>query len=144
MKKQHVELIAKDRDHCLDLLKKGSLKSRTSKRITALLALDQGQTYEAVKSIAHLSRVSLIRLAKKYASDGLACLYDSPRPGRPIEISAEQKDKITLLSCEDPPAGHSQWSLRLLADKVVELGHCDHISHTQVNKILKKRKSNRT
>ena len=144
MKKQHVELSDKDRDHCLELLKKGSLKSRTSKRITALLALDQGKTYEAVVSIAHLSTVSLRRLAKKYASDGLNCLYDAPRSGRPVEITQEQKDKITLLSCEDPPKGHSQWSLRLLADKVVELGHCDHLSHSQVDKILKKRKLNHT
>jgi hypothetical protein len=69
-------------------------------------------------------------------------LYDDERSGRPIKIQAEQKDLITLLACEAPPEGHSQWSLRLLADKIIELGYCDSISHTQVDKILKKRKSN--
>ena len=63
MSKEHVKLSIKDRAHLEELLKKGSLKSRTSKRITALLALDQGHTYLAVESIAHLSRVSLTRLA---------------------------------------------------------------------------------
>lgn len=140
MKKRHIELTADDRSRCQQLLKKGSLKSRTYKRISALLALDQGQTYKSVAAIVQISAVSLSKLSRQYPLVGLACLYDAPRSGRPVEITAEQKDKITLLSCEEPPEGHSQWSLRLLADKVVELGYCDHISHTQVDKILKKRK----
>ena len=77
-------------------------------------------------------------MAKRYASEGLACLYDNPRSGRPIKITAEQRDQITVLACESSPEGSSQWSLRLLADKVVELGYCDSISHSQVGEILKK------
>lgn len=126
------------------MLFKGSLKSRTYKRITALLELDKGQTYEAVQPISRLSKVSLGKLAQKYRSAGLNCMYDELRPGRPLKIKAEQNDQITLLACEAPPEGHSQWSLRLLADKIIELGYCDSISHTQVNKILKKEKSNLT
>ena len=78
------------------------------------------------------------KLSKRYASEGLACLYDKPRPGRPIKITAKQRDQITVLACESSPEGSSQWSLRLLADKVVELGYCESISHSQVGEILKK------
>ncbi|MCB9273652.1 MAG: helix-turn-helix domain-containing protein [Lewinellaceae bacterium] len=144
MKKEHVRLTDQDREALKAMLRKGSLKSRTYKRITALLELDAGKTYEAVQHTVGFSKVSLGKLAKRYASKGLSCLYDAPRPGRPVEIQAEQRDQIMILACETPPEGYSQWSLRLLADKVVELGYCDSISHAQVDKILKKRKSNPT
>lgn len=144
MKKEHVKLSDADRATLHEFLGKGSLKSRTFKRITALLELDKGQTYEAVRGIANLSKVSLGKLSRKYAAEGLSCLYDAPRPGRPVSITAEQSDKITLLSLETPPEGHSQWSLRLIAEKVIELGYCDNISHTQVGKVLKKRNSSPT
>jgi transposase len=122
------------------LLNKGTIKSRISKRILCLLHLSEGKTYEEISKICLLSKVSLQKLAKSYQSYGIDCINDRPRPGRPIEIQSEQVDAITTLALEAAPEGHSQWSLRLLADKVVELGHCDHISHTAVNKILKKRK----
>jgi len=121
------------------MLKKGSLKSRTYKRITALLELDKGQSYEAVRAIVQSTVTTLRKLSVRYKEEGLLCLYDHPRPGRPIEITEEQRDKITVLACDESPDGYSQWSLRLIADKVVELGYCDHISHTEVHNILKKK-----
>jgi putative transposase len=58
--------------------------------------------------------------------------------GRPIEIDGQQRYKITVLACSQPPEGYAQWSLRLLADKAIELGYVEVISHTEVRKILKK------
>jgi transposase len=138
MKKRHVKLSSQDREQLEGLLQKGSLKSRIYKRVMALLELDNGQTYAAVQGLVRLSRRSLGKLSKRYQLNGLDCIYDGPRPGRPIKIAQEQQDKLTVLSCSDAPEGHSQWSLRLLADKMVELGHADSISHTQVGTILKK------
>ena len=140
MKKQHVELTAEDELKLEELLRKGSLKTRVFKRVMSLLELNKGKTYKEVVEIVRLSRTSQTKLVAKYKSEGLNCLYDQARPGRPISITPEQKDKITLLSLEETPEGYSQWSVRLLADKVVELGYCDSISHTQVHHILKKRK----
>ena len=71
-------------------------------------------------------------------------LHDKPRSGRPIEIDGGQRAKVTALACSDAPTGHSRWALRLLADKAVELGYCEHLSHTQVKTILKKTPSSRT
>jgi hypothetical protein len=65
-------------------------------------------------------------------------LTDQPRSGRPLEIDGAQRAKVTALACSDPPEGYARWSLRLLAEKVVELGYVDYISHTQVGDILKK------
>lgn len=138
MQKSHVQLTTSDRNILVELNHKGSSLARTFKRVRALLALDEGNTYQATAKLAGLSHITLSKLAKRYANEGLTCLYDKPRGGRPIEISAAVSDQITCLALEDSPEGTSQWSLRLLAEKTVELGYCEHISHTQVGTILKK------
>ena len=138
MKKEHVKLMIEDEEQLKVFLKKSKLTSRTYKRITSLLELNKGQSYVSVSKLISVSITSLRRLAKKYKSHGLACLYDEQRPGRPIRIDSLQVDKLTLLSCSEAPEGYSQWSLRLLADKMVELNYSKGISHSQVGNILKK------
>jgi putative transposase len=61
-----------------------------------------------------------------------------------LVIDGLQRAKITALACSEAPEGHSQWSLRLLADKIVELAYCEHISHSEVGIILKKTMSSPT
>lgn len=65
-------------------------------------------------------------------------LMDKPRPGRPIKIDGGQRAKVTALACSDAPIGHKRWTLRLLANRAVDLNYCEHLSHTQVRQILKK------
>ena len=76
--------------------------------------------------------------ASEYKESGLQVLEDQLRSGRPIEIDGNQRAKITALACSTPPEGYAQWSLRLLAEKAVELDYCEHVSHTEVGQILKK------
>ena len=104
----------------------------------ALLELDRGQTYTAVAKTLQVSYPTLLTWAALYKKKGLKLLEDEPRSGRPIQISGEQRAKITALACSDPPEGYARWSLRLLADKAVELEYFDHLSHTEVADILKK------
>lgn len=137
--KKYIELTDVQRTELKELQSKGTLKARTLKRILALLELDKGKTQSAVAKLINQSVTSIGNLIKRFEARGLKCIYDEQRPGRPIDITAEQRDKITVLACEDAPEGHSQWSLRLLADKVIELGYCEHISHTQVKNILSKK-----
>jgi transposase len=107
----------------------------------ALLELNRGQSYTAVSGTLKVSIVTLSKWAMKYRETGLQVLQDKPRSGRPIEIDGEQRAKVTALACSDPPEGYAKWTLRLLADKAVELGYCEHISHTEVATILKKTNS---
>jgi hypothetical protein len=65
-------------------------------------------------------------------------LEDAPRSGRPPEIDGKLRAKITALACNEAPEGHAKWSLRLLAEKVVEEEYCEEISHTHIGRILKK------
>ena len=138
MKKQHVALTTSDRDQLEALLAKGALPAKTFKRATALLELDRGKTFTDVAATLNVTTVTLAALRDKYRASGLACLHDAPRSGRPIVIDGAQRAKITALACSTAPTGHDRWTLRLLAEKVVEAGFCDAISHTMVGTILKK------
>jgi putative transposase len=138
MKKQHVKLRDKDRKYLENLISKGELSAKAYRRAIGLLELDRGKTYVAVSETLKVTKLTLSVWAKKYREVGLEVLHDPPRSGRPVIIDGNQRAKITALACSEPPEGHAQWSLRLLADKVVELGYCEGISHTHVAEILKK------
>lgn len=140
MKKRYVNLSEKDCKQLTDLLEKGSLKAKVYKRITALLELNKGSSQKTVGQLVGFSKVTICGLVDRYNQNGISCIYDLPRPGRPITITQEQKDAVTVLACTEAPEGYSQWSLTLLADKVVELNHIESISRSSVHTILKKRK----
>ena len=102
-----------------------------------LLELDRGKTYLAVAKTTQTSHITVSKRSRKYADVGLNMLVDQPRSGRPPEIDGAQRAKVTALACSDPPEGYARWSLRMLADRAVELGYVEHISHTQIGEILK-------
>ena len=80
-------------------------------------------------------------ICRRYVEEGLeAAINEKPRPGAPTVFDGKLKAKITALACSTPPEGRSQWSLRLLSDKAVELDLVDSISHEDVRRILKKTK----
>jgi len=138
MKKQSVQLTPVDRDYLEALIRQGEQTAKIYRRALALLELDRGKTYAEVSKTLQVTIPTLSGWAAKYLENGLKVLQDQPRAGRPIEIDGKQRAKITALACSDPPEGHAQWSLRLLANRSVELGFCEHISHTEVKQVLKK------
>jgi putative transposase len=138
MKKQHIQLTSENREKLESVIKKGEQKAKTYRRALALLELDRGKTYSAVSETVQMTIGTVSSLSKQYRQKGLDALYDRPRSGRPVKIDGELRTKITALACSTPPEGHAEWSLRLLADKVVELGFSDEISHTYVSTLLKK------
>ncbi len=138
MKKRHVQLIPADRAYLENLIRKGQHTAKAYRRAMALLELDRGQTYTAVTKMLQVSRPTLLSWANSYKKKSLKVLEDEPRSGRPIQIDGEQRAMITALACSEPPEGYARWSLRLLADKAVELGYFEHLSHTEVADILKK------
>lgn len=138
MKKQHVQLSPADRETLETLTRQGERTAKLYRRALALLELDRGKTYTEVSNTLQVTIPTLSGWAAKYRENGLQALYDKPRSGRPVEIDGAQRAKITALACSTPPEGYAQWSLRLLADKAVELGYCEHISHTEVGAVLKK------
>jgi putative transposase len=144
MKHRPFTLKPEDKTYLQDLLAKGSLKAKVFKRATALLEVSRGKTYGAVAATLNSCYQSVSNWCAAYEDVGLEMLQDKPRGGRPIEIDGAKRAKVTALACSEAPEGHSRWSLRLLADKSVELGFCEHLSHDYAGKILKKMNSSRT
>jgi len=138
MKKQHIILQIADKAYLENILATGSLPVKTFRRASALLALDRGKTFEAVAQTLSVSNETVASWASKYKLNGLLFLKDKARSGRPIEIDGLQRAKITALACSQAPEGYGRWSLRLLADKVVELNYCQHLSPTYAKVLLKK------
>ncbi|WP_044201071.1 helix-turn-helix domain-containing protein [Flammeovirga sp. OC4] len=139
MKRDHIQLSEEEKNHIKELLSKGDIKSRVSLRLTSLLLLNEHKTYKEVASILQVRLATVSDWKKKYKLEGLkSLLEEKPRSGRPAGLTGENKAKITALACSIPPEGYSRWTLRMLADKVVELGYVDEISHTHVQEILKK------
>ena len=138
MKKQHISLSPADKTYLQKLLRKGCLTAKMFKRATALLEVDRGKTLGIVAESLGVSYQSISNWCDAYNHQGLRMLQDQPRSGRPVNIDGNQRAKVTALACSDAPKGHSRWSLRLLADRAVELGYCKHLSHDYAGKILKK------
>lgn len=138
MKKEHVKLSDVHRTYLQDLLAKGRLPASTYKRALALLELDRGRTFTEVAQIVGVAIQTVSIWAGKYKETGLDFLTDKPRPGRPPVYDGLPQAKVTALACSDPPEGYQRWSLRLLADKAVELELVDAISYGEVRLILKK------
>jgi transposase len=138
MKKQHIQLSQTDRDYLEKLVGKGELKAKVYKRAIGLLELGRGKTLSGVAQTLNVTHTTVGHWRDSYNQIGLTCLHDQARSGRPIEIDGWQRAKVTALACSQPPVGYGRWTLRLLADKAVELGYSEHLSHTKVSEILKK------
>jgi transposase len=121
------------------IIKRGATTARTQTRARILDLLHRGQPPNQIASALQVSLQTIFNVKRRYLANGLdAALFDQPRSGRPIRIDGAQRAGSTALACSTPPEGHARWSLRLLADKAVELQLCDSVSPNAVKEILKK------
>ena len=147
MKKYIVTLSEDERESLSNLIVKGKQKSQKILNALILLGCDEGvyqtehSTNEEIARVLHISLRKIDRVKKRFVEGGIDAALDRKKGNR---IYAKKTDgdfeaHLVALSCSEPPAGFARWSLRLLADKVVELNYIDSISHESVRKILKKR-----
>lgn len=138
MSKKFITLSENDQVILQGMLIKRSLTVKIHKRVEPLLLLNSGLKLVSVMQQSGLTYPTLKTLICHYKESGLDCLKDKSLSGRPIGISGEEQAKITALACSKAPQCHVRWTLRLLADKVVELGICENLSHVYAGDILKK------
>ena len=143
-KKFRVKLSQAQREELEILTSKGTIKVRKYKHARVLLLADEahpdgGKTDDEIAKSIDVSAATVQRVRKRFVEEGLeSALNDKARSGRPPVFSGAQRAQITALACSDPPEGHARWSLRLLADKLVELEIVQSISHEAVREVLKK------
>ena len=142
--KYQVVLSPKQRKRLKALSQRGQVSARKLTRARILLLADQNRPQGAMNDnqihhILNISQATIIRVRKKCATSGLeAAIEELSRCGRPLKFDGHQRAQITALACSEPPPGHSQWSLRLIADRLVELDVVEDISHETVGVVLKK------
>ena len=125
------------------LVKSGVHPAREIARARVLLLLDRSQgrqrTIAEVVEAGMVSQGTVSNIKKRYFEGGLeGALHDLPRPGAAPKIDGEVEARLITLACSEPPEGREHWTLRLLADKLVELELVDSISHVAVGNALKK------
>ena len=141
-----VTLQADERAALEAITRKGSHRSRKVINALILLNCDEGAFNqrrvrgEDVAEVLKVSMRTLDRVKKRFVEEGLETLLN----GRPSQRRYQRKAdgdleaRLVALSCSEPPKGYSQWSLRLLADRAVELEYIDSISYETVRRVLKK------
>ena len=143
-KKYIVKLSRKQRKKLRNLNRKGESKARQLTRARVLLLSDENRkkgakTDEQISDILDVSLSTIHRIRRQFAEEGLSfALEEKPRSGRPKVFSGNDAAHVTALACSDPPEGYGRWSLRLIADKAVQLGYVESISYGSVKNILKK------
>jgi transposase len=147
MKKYIVTLTEDERKALSDLTVKGKQKLQKILNALILLSCDEGEyqtegsTNEEIARVLHISMRKIDRVKKRFVEGGLDSSLEK-RMGNRVYAKKTDGDfeaHLVALSCSEPPEGFARWSLRLLADKVVELKYIDSISHEAVRQILKKR-----
>ena len=144
-KAQPVKLSNNELRSLTTLLRRGTTSARTQTRARVLDLLHRGQHPHRIAETLSVSSATVFNIKRRYQQAGLqSALFDKPRSGKPPTISGVQRAKITALACSPAPEGHGRWTLRLLADRAVQLGFVESISHNAVKEILKKTDSSRT
>lgn len=139
-----VDLNEEERVHLESLLRRGKSSARLQARARILLKADEGMLNQDIMSALDVSETMVYRARQRFVEEGLeAALRDKPRPGQKPKLNDKQCAHLIAIACSDAPDGHDHWTLRLLADKVVELGCAEEFSHEGVRGVLKKTSSSR-
>jgi len=144
-KTYRVELTEADRRWLLEFIGRGAAPAREQTRARVLLKADQGPEGSAwpddrIAEALELSVGGTKGIRRRFAERGLEGCVRRKNPDREYErkLDGDQEARLVQLACSEAPEGRSQWSLRLLADRLVELEVVDSISHETVRQILKK------
>lgn len=149
MKIYKVTLTQEERDYLKELIRSGKYKNTKLRRAQILLGADESEggkqmTDEAITKSYDCGLRTVERLRERFVKDGFEiALNGKPRPvNREKIFDGRVESQLLALRCSDVPPGNNSWTLRLLADKMVELEYVEQMSYESVRRILKKHQSN--
>jgi transposase len=137
-KKYVVDLTAEERSTLEQLVHRGKSSARKLTRARILLQADEGLTDEEIALALTVSIATVERTRQRFVEANLEALNELPRPGGQRKLSGKQEAHLIAIACTPAPSGQPHWTLRLLADKVVELGFAESIARETVRQVLKK------
>jgi len=149
-KKYRVTLTAEEREQLTAMVSKGKAAARALTHARILLKTDEAEggpawTDAAVCEALDVGLCTVMRVRERFVEESLdAALH--PRPSsylQPRKLDGRLEAQLVTLACSEAPEGHARWTLRLLADRFVQLGYVEQVSHETVRQTLKKTKSSR-
>ncbi|HMU95108.1 MAG TPA: helix-turn-helix domain-containing protein [Anaerolineales bacterium] len=137
-----VKLSDEQRQHLEKLTSSGTVPARQMKRALILLKSDlqANWSYEQIAEAFDISAVTIAKVRKTFMEQGLEVALQRKKPDREYEhvLDGEDEAHLIALACSQPPTGRKHWSLRLLQDRFVKLGHVDTVSYETIRRVLKK------
>jgi transposase len=145
MRKQHVVVLSEpERARLHTLIGQGIAPARALTHARILLKANQGEagpgwTDRAIATALEVHHTTVARVRQRYATDGLDAAVDRKAPDREYrrKLDGEQEARLVALTCSTPPEGRTRWTLRLLAERLVELEVVDTLSYETVRQALK-------
>jgi transposase len=150
MRKYIVTLTQDERKYLGVLTFKGKHRSQKILNALILLGCDEGEfqkkrsTNKEISKVLNISMKKIDRVKKRFVEDGLDITLNGRKGSRIYakKVDGDFEAHLVALSCSEPPKGFARWSLRLLADKVIELDYIDNVSHETIRQVLKKTRLN--
>ena len=147
-RKYTIELTDEERQHLEKITSSGIAPTRMVKRAQILLKSDgKGERspwkYEQISAAFSVTPVTVLNIRKSFVEKGLEATLCRKKPEREYQhaLDGEEEAYLIALACSEPPDGRKVWSLRLLRDRFIRLGHVDNISHETIRTVLKKTNS---
>jgi transposase len=148
-KRYPISLPQSERTYLKQLIAAGTAPARLLTHARILLKADQppdgpGWVDERIAQAVEVSQPTIARVRRQYVEQGLEAALHRRSPNRVYQrkLDGAQEAHLIALACSEPPAGHAGWTLRLLADRMVELHDFDGLSYQTVRRVLKKTNSN--
>lgn len=142
LQKYKVVLSEKERTQLEKITSQGKTSARILKRAQILIKADQSSGHylmdENIANMLEVSKGTVQNIREAYHKKGLKCLYDEPRPGRPLLIDGDLEAKIISIACSEPPKGRERWTIRMITQRLITLECLEEISHQGIYKRLKK------
>uniref|UniRef100_A0A7C4PJR3 IS630 family transposase n=1 Tax=Anaerolinea thermolimosa TaxID=229919 RepID=A0A7C4PJR3_9CHLR len=143
--KYTIELRDEERERHEKITSSGIAPARMVKRAQVLLKSDckgeeRAWKYDQICAAFNVTPVTVLNIRKSFVEKGLAATLSRKKPEREYAhaLDGEAEAHLIALACSEPPEGRKVWSLRLLKDRFIQLGHVDHISHETIRSVLKK------
>ena len=135
---QQIQLTEEQRKELKKVVSIGTSQARVQTRARIVLMAAKGAGNQEIADALGVSWRTVIRIKTRFKEEGLEAIKEHSRAGRPPRITGDIEAKLVMLACSAPPEGRGRWTLRLLADKMVELQYIESISNVGVMKRLKK------
>lgn len=145
-KRYKVCLTDEEREHLSQMISRGKTAAKKLTHAHILLKADEspqwgpGWSDERIAEAFNIDLSTVQRVRKAFVNDGFerALNHKKPSRSRPSKFDDDTEAHLLAIARSEAPEGHARWSLRLLADKLVELEHFDSVSHETVRQVLKK------